>query len=69
MMNNIVGQPVESDDFFNRETDVNAVWESLEQGNHVLLLFAMSWRPVFKNLLKRLTCSRQYWVFSSATAT
>ncbi len=38
MMNNIVGQPVESDDFFNRETEVNAVWESLEQGNHVLLL-------------------------------
>ncbi len=38
MMNNIVGQPVESDDFFDRETDVNLVWESLEQGNHVLLL-------------------------------
>ncbi len=38
MMNNIVGQPVENDDFFNREAEVHAVWESLEQGNHVLLL-------------------------------
>ena len=38
LMNNIVGQPVEGDDFFDRETDVDAVWESLEQGNHVLLL-------------------------------
>lgn len=37
-MNNIVGQPVEGEDFFNRESEVAAVWESLEQGNHVLLL-------------------------------
>ena len=37
-MNNIVGQPVEGEDFFDRETEVAAVWESLKEGNHVLLL-------------------------------
>ena len=37
-MNNIVGQPVEGDDFFDRSREVESLWESLNGGNHVLLL-------------------------------
>lgn len=37
-MNNILGQPVEGIDFFDRETDTERIWSSLEEGNHVLLL-------------------------------
>ena len=37
-MNNILGQPVEGDDFFNREEETEQLWRSLEEGNHALLL-------------------------------
>jgi AAA+ ATPase superfamily predicted ATPase len=37
-MNNIVGQPVEGEDFFDRSREVASIWESLEEGNQVLLL-------------------------------
>ncbi len=37
-MNNILGQPVEGDDFFDRENDTQKLWSTLEEGNHVLLL-------------------------------
>lgn len=37
-MNNILGQPVEGDDFFDREEETRQLWQSLEEGNHVLLL-------------------------------
>lgn len=37
-MNNILGQPVEGPDFFDRESDTQRIWESLDEGNHVLLL-------------------------------
>lgn len=37
-MNNILGQPVEGSDFFDREEDTKRIWLSLEEGNHVLLL-------------------------------
>lgn len=38
VMNNILGQPVEGTDFFDREDDTKRIWLSLEEGNHVLLL-------------------------------
>ena len=38
IMNNILGQPVEGDDFFNREEETDRLWHTLEEGNHVLLL-------------------------------
>jgi AAA+ ATPase superfamily predicted ATPase len=37
-MNNIVGQPVERDDFFDREQELGCIWESIREGNHVVLL-------------------------------
>ena len=37
-MNNIVGQPVEGDDFFGREQETQALWEGLAEGNHAVLL-------------------------------
>lgn len=37
-MNNIVGQPVEGEDFFDRQDELRRLWESLQEGNHVLLL-------------------------------
>jgi len=37
-MNNIVGQPVEGEDFYDREDETSRLWEQLEQGNHVVLL-------------------------------
>jgi hypothetical protein len=37
-MNNILGQPVEGEDFFDREEDTQKLWLTLEEGNHVLLL-------------------------------
>ena len=37
-MNNILGQPVEGEDFFDRENDTQRLWSTLEEGNHVLLL-------------------------------
>ena len=37
-MNNIIGQPVEGDNFFNREEETDQLWRTLEEGNHVLLL-------------------------------
>jgi hypothetical protein len=37
-MNNILGQPVEGEDFFDREGDTQQLWLTLEEGNHVLLL-------------------------------
>jgi uncharacterized protein len=37
-MNNILGQPVEGDDFFDREDETRQLWQTLEEGNHVLLL-------------------------------
>lgn len=37
-MNNILGQPVEGDDFFNREEETDQLWRTLNEGNHVLLL-------------------------------
>jgi uncharacterized protein len=37
-MNNILGQPVEGDDFFNREEETGHLWRTLEEGNHILLL-------------------------------
>src|SRR5436305_1056418 len=37
-MNNIVGQPVEGEDFFDRADESLRLWDQLQQGNHVLLL-------------------------------
>lgn len=37
-MNNILGQPVEGSDFYDREEDTKRIWLSLEEGNHILLL-------------------------------
>ena len=37
-MNNILGQPVEGDDFFDRQSETDDLWESLQEGNHLLLL-------------------------------
>lgn len=37
-MNNIVGQPVEGEDFYDRDDETLRLWEQLEQGNHVVLL-------------------------------
>jgi hypothetical protein len=37
-MNNIVGQPVEGDDFFDRVEETERLWRTLDEGNHVLLL-------------------------------
>lgn len=37
-MNNILGQPVEGADFFDREVDTQRTWSALDEGNHVLLL-------------------------------
>jgi hypothetical protein len=37
-MNNVLGQPVEGDDFFNREEETDHLWRTLDEGNHVLLL-------------------------------
>jgi hypothetical protein len=37
-MNNILGQPVEGIDFYDRERDTEQIWSSLKEGNHILLL-------------------------------
>lgn len=37
-MNNILGQPVEGEDFFDRDEETTSLWMTLAEGNHVLLL-------------------------------
>lgn len=37
-MNNILGQPVEGEDFYDRDDETNSLWLSLVEGNHILLL-------------------------------
>ncbi len=37
-MNNVVGNPVQGDDFFGRTEETTALWESIQEGNNVVLL-------------------------------
>ena len=37
-MNNVVGNPVQGEDFFGRAEETLSLWESIQEGNHVVLL-------------------------------
>ena len=37
-MDNVMGPPVEGENFFGRENELRHVWELLKEGNNVLLL-------------------------------
>ncbi len=37
MINNVTGSPVEGDDFFGRENDLEFVWQHIQKGNSIIL--------------------------------
>ena len=37
-MRNVIGQPVEGEDLYGRDYELDRLWEHLENGEHILML-------------------------------